>query len=309
MSDKIKIAFFGTPDFGLPSFKSLVRDQRLKICFVVTQPDKKVGRRQILTPPPIKLEALKHNIPIFQPEKIKNFSLPYKIDLIVTAAYGQIIPKNILDAPKYGSINIHGSLLPKYRGASCIQAAILNGDNKTGITIIKMTEKLDAGPIIAQKEIKIKKGETAGELYKRLSLLAAKMIIPVIFSYIQGTIKLEPQNESKASYVGLLTKKDGEIDWNKSATELERFVRAMTPWPGAYCFIKKDKIRVKVIKVNSKILKINKYKIGEIFSCKKKLAVQCGQNALIIEKLQISGKKEISGEEFLRGYQDYIYLF
>ncbi len=309
MANKIKIAFFGTPDFGLPSFKSLAKDQRFKICFVVTQPDKKVGRKQILTPPPIKVEALNYNIPVFQPEKIKNFTLPYKIDLIITAAYGQIIPKNILNAPKYDSLNIHGSLLPKYRGASCVQAAILNGDDKTGITIIKMTEKLDAGPIVAQEEIKIKKEETAGELYKRLSLLASKMIVPVILSYIQGKIIPKPQDESRASYFGLLTKKDGKIDWNKSAVELERFVRAMTPWPGAYCFIRKNNTRIKIIKVNSKILKINKYKVGETFSCKKRLAVQCGQDALIIEKLQISGKKEISGEEFLRGYQEDILLF
>ncbi len=309
MPDKIKIAFFGTPDFGLPALKKLIQNDKIKISFVVTQPDKKVGRKQILTPPPTKVEALNHNIPVFQPEKIKNFVLPYKIDLIITAAYGQIVPKTILEEPKYGALNIHGSLLPKYRGAACVQATILNGDKKTGITIIKMTEKLDAGPIVAQEEIKIKKEETAGELYKRLSLLASKMIVPVILSYIQGEIIPKPQDESRASYVGLLTKKDGKIDWNKSAVELERFVRAMTPWPGAYCFIKKDNIRIKIIKVNAKILKVNKYKIGKAFSCKKKLAVQCGQDALIIERLQISGKKEISGEEFLRGYRENILLF
>ncbi len=307
ITEKIKIAFFGTPDFGLPCLRALIKDKKFVISFVITQPNKKVGRKQILMPTPIKKEAQEHNIPIFQPEKIKNFSLPYySIDLIITAAYGQIIPQKILDVPKYGAINVHGSLLPKYRGAACIQAAILNGNRKTGITIIKMATKLDAGPIISQREISIKKTDTAGELYRRLSYLAPRVLLPAAIDYIEGKIKPKPQDESRASYVSILKKEDGQINWRKSAIFLERFIRAMHPWPGAFCFIGKERLRLKIIKVSSQNLKINKYRTGEMFLYKKKLAVQCSQNALIIERLQLAGKKEMNGEEFVRGYKGFL---
>ena len=163
---KIKTIFIGTPDFALPSLKSLIKDDFFDMVGVITQPDKKVGRKQILTPPPVKEEALKNNIPVWQPESIKNYELPITdIDLIVVTAYAKIIPESILNFPKNGCINVHGSLLPKYRGASCVQAAILNGDEETGVTIMKMDKGLDTGPIIYQESIKIGPEDTAGSLY------------------------------------------------------------------------------------------------------------------------------------------------
>jgi methionyl-tRNA formyltransferase len=305
--NKIKTIFIGTPDFAVPSLRALIKDEDFDVVAVITQPDKRVGRKQILTPPPVKVEAQKHNIVIHQPEKI--FNLKYLIlnlnpDIIIVIAYAQIIPESILEIPKYGVINIHGSLLPKYRGASCIQAAILNGDEKTGITIMKMDKTLDTGPILAQTEIGIALDDTAGSLYAKLSELGASILTSTLKKYIAGEIKPQPQDNSSASYVGLLKKEDGKIDWKKSAEEIEKHIRAMNPWPSAFAKIKNKNL--KIIEAENNILKINKHKIGELFLDNNKLAIQCGQDALIIKKLQLEGKKEMVTEEFLRGHKDLI---
>ncbi len=307
MKEKIKTIFIGTPDFAVPSLKSLIKDERFEIISVITQPDKKIGRKQLVTPSPVKIEAKKHNIPILQPDKIidlKSKILNLKPDIIIVIAYAQIIPEEILTLPKYGVINIHGSLLPKYRGASCIQAAILNGDNESGITIMKMDNGLDTGPILKSISMKILPSDTADSLYDKLSKLGAETLIPIILKYISGEIKLEPQNDKKASYVGMLNKRDGEINWSKPADEIERFIKAMYAWPGAWTKIENKKI--KILEVNNKILTINNYKNGELFLYNNVLAIQCGKNALVIKKIQIEGKKEMSSEEFLRGHKNYI---
>ncbi len=299
--EKIKIIFAGTPDFGLPSLKALIKSEDCEVVLVITQEDKKIGRKQILTSPPIKIEAQKHNIPVLQPKKIieaKKQISELNPDLMVVIAYGQIIPKEILNIPTYGSINIHGSLLPKYRGSSCVQAPILNGDKKTGVTIMKMDSGLDTGPILKQNKIKLAPGETTESLYKKLSKLGADFLLPTLKEYIAGNIKPKAQNNSKASYVSKLTKKDGRIDWNKTAEELERFIRAMYSWPGAF-----TEINGKLLKIieAGEILNINNYKPGNFFLIKNKLAVQCGQNALAIKKIQPSGKKIMTAKEFIQG--------
>ncbi len=299
--EKIKIIFAGTPDFGLPSLKALIKSEDCEVVLVITQEDKKIGRKQILTSPPIKIEAQKHNIPVLQPKKIieaKKQISELNPDLMVVIAYGQIIPKEILNIPTYGSINIHGSLLPKYRGSSCVQAPILNGDKETGVTIMKMDSGLDTGPILKQNKIKLAPGETTESLYKKLSKLGADFLLPTLKEYIAGNIKPKAQNNSKASYVSKLTKKDGRIDWNKTAEELERFIRAMYSWPGAF-----TEINGKLLKIieAGEILNINNYKPGNFFLIKNKLAVQCGQNALAIKKIQPSGKKIMTAKEFIQG--------
>jgi len=306
-NEKIKTIFIGTPDFSIPALCNLIKSDKFNIEAVITQPDKKIGRKQIISCPACKLEAQKCNIPVWQPESIKNYELPISnIDLIVVAAYAQIIPKRILDIPKYGCINIHGSLLPKYRGASCIQAALINGDKKTGITIMKMDVGLDTGDIIAQSEIEIKKDDTTGTLFDKVSNLGGEFIIPTLEKYIQGEIKPTPQDNSKASYVGMLSKKDGQIDWNKSAEKIERFIRAMNPWPGAFSKLKnteptiKEKM-IKIIEVKNDPIEINKHKIGELFLHNNNLAIQCATNALIINKIQLEGKKPLNSDDFLRG--------
>jgi methionyl-tRNA formyltransferase len=297
--NKIRIIFIGTADFGILSLSALIKDKQFDVAAVITQPDKKVGRKQIISPSPIKAEAKKHKIPVWQPKQISNFQFPIPdIDLIIVIAYAQLIPKTILSMPKYGCLNVHGSLLPKYRGAACIQAAILNNDQKTGVTIIKMDKGLDTGPILAQKTINIELTDIAGTLYKKLSFLAADLLIPTLRQYIDGKIKPEPQNEKQASFVRKLNKEDGHIDWSKSAKEIERFIRAMTPWPSAFSKIRNEKLEMKnyilfkILEVEHKPISINQFKIGELFLYNKNLAVQSKKNALIIKKLQLAGKKE-----------------
>lgn len=300
----IKTIFIGTPDFAIPSLESLIKDDFFNIVGVITQPDKPSGRKQIITPPPVKLIAQKYNIPVFQPKKIASFAskiLELKPDLIVVAAYSQIIPKSILDIPKYGCVNVHGSLLPKYRGAACIQAPILAGDKESGVTIIQMDKGLDTGPILAQKSIKIQKEWTAGALFSKISTLGAEILIPALKQYLEGKIKPMPQDPSQASYVGKISKRDGRIDWSKPAEHIERLVRAMNPWPGAYAKKQKNNKTIKIIKVESETLKINQYKAGELFLYENKLAVQCGRNALAIKKLQLEGKKILDAKNFLQG--------
>jgi len=310
MSQPIQTIFIGTPDFAIPALQSLINNNNFDVVGVITQPDKKIGRKQILTPPPIKTEALKYDIPVHQPEKIRDLSLDIfsNIDLIVVVAYAQIIPKSILDLSKYGCINIHGSLLPKYRGAACIQAAILNGDAETGITIMKMDEGLDTGPIIHQEKVNIKATDTAGSIFDKLSIVGGQILPSTLLKYISGELQAKTQDNSKSSYVGMLKKSDGRINWNKPAIELERFIRAMMPWPGATAIanLKLQTANIKIITTEHDVLEINNYKPGTLFTNDGKLCVQCGRNALIIQQLQPEGKKTLTDKEFLNGYQNLI---
>lgn len=311
MNQKIKTIFIGTPDFGVPALQSLITDNDFEIIGVITQPDKKIGRKQILTPPPIKTIALKHGIPLYQPTKIRdwptekeqNQTALNEIDLIIVIAYAQLIPKRILDLPKYGCVNVHGSLLPKYRGASCIQAAIINGDKETGITIMKMDVGLDTGPIICKEKISINNTDTAGDIFNKLSILSGKVLPEVLKRYISQEIKPEPQDNSQSSYVGMLKKEDGRIEWSKSAEEIERFVRAMSPWPGAYSTINS---KIKIISTEQQILNINQHKPGTLFIESGELSIQCGSDALIIKQLQLEGKKTLTAKEFLNGHKNLI---
>jgi len=308
MSNIIKTIFIGTPDFALPGLRALIADPMFEVVGVVTQPDKPVGRKQILTKPPVKTEAKKHNIPTHQPSRISDLrsTIYENVDLIVVIAYSQIIPKKILNAPKYGVINVHGSLLPVCRGAACIQWPIINGDKKTGVTIMKMDKGLDTGPILAQKSIPIKSNDTTGSLFEKISKLGAEILIPTLKDYISGKIKPIAQDETKANYVGMIKKSDGLIDFKKPAVEVERFIRAMTPWPGAFSEIvdRRSEIKkiIKILSVRHNTLDINQFKAGEMFEHDGALAVQCGKNALIIEKIQVAGKKPISGSDFVKGY-------
>ncbi len=299
-SKKIKIVFIGTPDFGLPALKSLIADKNFEVLGVITQKDKKVGRKQILQAPPIKKEALAHKIPVFQTDNIKKFDFPFKnLDFIVVIAFGQIIPKKILDLPKYACINVHGSLLPKYRGASCVQAPILNRDKYTGISIMKMDTGLDTGPIIYQEKIKIKEKETAGELYDRLSNLAGKILNKTLILYSQGKLKEKKQDNGKASYVGLLKKQDGKINLNQSAKNIEAFIRAMNPWPGAFLSLRNKNI--KIIETGKISSAKNK---KTLFSKNNKLFLSAKDGSIEIKKLQIAGKNIMSARDFINGYKN-----
>ena len=266
---------------------------------------------------PVKEVTLEHNISLLQPQKIKEIYSKIKElkpDIIITAAYGQVIPKNILNIPKFGCINIHGSLLPKYRGASPIQYAILNGDDETGITIIEMNEKMDEGAIISQKDIKIENTDTASSLHDKLSNLSANLLLETLPKIFEKKIEYITQDHNKATYTKILKKENGKIDWKKNANEIENMIRAFYPWPGTYSEFSPTspvkgilnlEFRIKRLKIiKAKILETkNNLEPGIILETKdKNLAVKCNKNALILEKVQPEGKNIMSGQEFLRGY-------
>jgi len=299
----IKIIFMGTPEFSATILNALI--EKYEVIAVVTQPDKKVGRKQILTSSPIKKVAMANKIEVLQPAYLRDNAEfirrvnDKKPDLIVIAAYGLILPKEILDIPKYGVINVHASLLPKYRGASPIQTAILNGDKETGVTIMLVNEKMDEGSLLAQKTITITDNDNFEALYNKLSVLGTHLLIETLPKWLNKEIKPQKQDESQATYCKLITKEDGKIDWHKSALEIERQVRALNPWPGTWT------------NWDSKIVKLLKVKLlndsdtnsaGEVFKVNAGLAIQCGQEVLEIMELQLEGKKPMTAKEFLNGY-------
>jgi len=297
----------GTPEFSVPILNSLIK--QTSVIAVVTQPDKKVGRKQIISQSPIKKLALENKIEVIQPEKIKdNAEFIRRVndlnpDLIVVAAYGLILPKEILDIPKYKVINVHASLLPKYRGASPIQAAILNGDKETGITIMLVNEKMDEGDILSQETITITNNDDFKTLHDKLSILGAKLLLETLPKWLNKEIKPQKQDEAQASYCKLITKEDGKIDLYTSPIEIERRVRALNPWPGTWLNWNGKKLKLLKVKwLNSN----SKHEIGEVYKTNKGLAVECIEDALEILELQLEGKKPMAGKEFLNGYPSII---
>ena len=307
-NNKVKIIFIGTPEFGAIVLEKLIKGGYPPV-LVITAQDKPVGRKQILTPSPVKALAQKYKMPLLQSEKIVDTKYQIqntKPDLIILAAYGEILPKEILEVPQYSCLNVHPSLLPRWRGPSPIQFAILEDDDKTGVTIIKMTEKVDAGPILAQKEIKIGGKETYNTLHNKLAGLGAELLIETISKWIKGEIKEKLQDESKANYTKVLKKEDGKIDWQKSADEIEKQIRAFYPWPGTYTMANNKILKILKAKV-LKSINLKTYPIGKtLVAPQNELCIQTGKDFLIIERLQIEGKKEMASEEFLRGHPDFI---
>lgn len=331
-SAPIRILFMGTPDFAIPSLYTL-HATPYTLVGVITQPDKPTGRKQIFTPPPVKKFILSaraskaesrdlsrmRDIPILQPQKLRDPQVIEQIrslepDLIVVAAYGQIIPKAILEIPKFGTLNVHPSLLPKYRGASPIQAAIASGDTETGVTIMQLDEQLDHGPIIAQTHAPIAPNETGGSLSEKLSHIGAELLIATISDWIAGKTKPKEQDHLQATLTKQLTREDGKIDWTKSAEEIERKIRAYNPWPGSWTVLpqkhKNTKTRNQEIKL--KILKAVVLNASEgypmnvgsgttIKTQTGSLAVACGSGTLEILELQLEGKRRMSSADFLRG--------
>ena len=302
--EAIRVIFMGTPDFALLGLKRLAQEPAFKIVGVFTQTDKPVGRRQTLTPPPVKDLAKQFKLKVFQPEKIRAATetiRDLKPDLIVVIAYGKIIPPEILAIPKYGCINVHASLLPKYRGAACLNAPILNGDKETGVTIMRMDAGLDTGPILRQAKIELTGQENLETVHDKLSALGAELLLPTLLDWVKGRITPQTQDEIKATYVPLTKKEDGAIDWNRPAAEIERKVRAYSPWPGTY-FTSGDKT-IKILAVNHEPLSSVNHAAGEMFVHEKQLVIQCGQDALIIREIQPAGKKAMSAQEFLTGHK------
>ena len=306
MPKKYKVIFMGTPDFAVPGLKTIYNDSRFEIVSVITQEDKPVGRKQELIPTSVKKAALELGLPILQPSRLKNIAHELKLlepDFIVVIAYGQILNEEVLNIPKVACINVHASLLPKYRGAACLQAPILNGDTKTGVTIMLMDKGLDTGDILHQEVIELTGDETLEIIHDKLSELGAKVLGDTLINFAEEKITPQKQDNSLSSYVTIINKTDGQINWNEEAVTIERKIRAFTPWPGTFTYLN-GKL-VKIIKAKEVICK-NNLNVGEIFSENKELLVKCGQNALLILELQLEGKKATDSQSFLAGHVNII---
>lgn len=294
----MNIVFMGTPDFAVPTLESLCKSEH-NVLAVFTQPDKPVGRKQIMTPPDVKVCAEKYDLKVFQPTTLKDDNSYKELkeldpDVIVVVAYGKILPKNILDLPKYGCINVHGSLLPKYRGAAPIQQAVLNGDNVTGVTTMYMGEGLDTGDILLTKETEIGENETSAELFDRLAVMGADLLIKTLSKL--DRITPQKQDESKATYTSKITKELCPIDWSLKNTEIHNKVRGLQTWPVAV-----SKLNGKDIKIHSTLLCDKGGEAGTVISTDP-LTVACGEGSLIIKELQLSGKKRMDSKSFLLGH-------
>lgn len=299
----MRIVFMGTPDFAVPSLQSLV-DAGHEICAVFTQPDKPKGRGYVLTQSPVKELALKYQIDVYQPKTLKSEEAAEQIrnlapDVIVVIAYGKLLPKAILDIPKYGCINVHGSLLPKYRGAAPIQWSVINGDKVTGVTTMYMAEGIDTGDMIMKAQTDIGPDETSGELHDRLSVMGADLIVKTLQAVKNGSAERIPQTEEGTCYASMLSKELARIDWKKSAQEIHNLVRGLSPWPVAY-----TSFQGKMLKIyKTRLLPDNGGIPGKALEVNGSFIVCCGDNtALELAEVQLEGKKRMSGSDFLLGH-------
>ena len=301
MSTSLRIVFFGTPEFAVPSLRALLAGDD-PVAGVVCQPDKPAGRGQHLTPPPVKQVALEAQVSILQPEKLRppeflDALRAWAPDLIVVAAYGRILPKAVLELPPHGCINVHGSLLPKYRGAAPIQWAILRGEVVTGITIMQVNEHMDAGDILLQRETRIGEDETYGELQARLADVGAEALTEAIAQLHAGTLRGQPQREEDVTLAPMIKKEHGRIDWTQPAVVIARMIRAFNPWPSAFTSL------------DGKLLKIHRAHVGlaaasapgSVAQAQGNLAVATGAGTLILDELQLEGRKRLHAAEFGRG--------
>lgn len=299
-----KILFMGTPDFSVPVLRQIINDG-YEIIGVVTQPDRPVGRKKLLTPPPVKVEAIKYGIPVLQPEKIRQKEELDKIltlhpDLIVTAAFGQILPKELLEAPKYGCINVHASLLPELRGGAPIHYALLQGKKKTGITIMYMAEKLDAGDIIKQVEVPISEEDTLGTLHDKLSAAGAKLLSETLPLLLAGKLAAIPQEEDHATFAPTIKRDQEKIDWTKTGEEIFNHIRALNPHPGAYTLLEGKILKLWQAEKTSVQPAAEPGTIVEMDSSG--ITVAAGRRtAILLKELQPSGKKKMPVAAFLRG--------
>ncbi|MCI5585758.1 MAG: methionyl-tRNA formyltransferase [Lachnospiraceae bacterium] len=300
----MRIVFMGTPDFAVGALQALVEAGH-QVVAVVTQPDKPKGRGKEMQVTPVKACAMKHNIPVFQPAKVKTpeaveILRGYEAELFVVAAFGQILSKEILDMPKFGCINIHASLLPKYRGAAPIQWAIIQGEKETGVTLMQMDEGLDTGAMLAKCVVPIEATDTGESLFDKLALAGAKLLIDTLPAVEAGTLNPQPQKDEESCYARMIKKEMGRLDWKKSAAELERLVRGLNSWPSAFTYL------------NGKTLKIweaaveegnSTKKPGEVAEVTKEaIKVQTGEGLLVLKNVQLEGKKRMDVKAFLLGY-------
>ena len=295
----------GTPDFSVPILEALIQAGH-EVVLAVTQPDKPKGRGKLLQCSAVKTAALAHQIPVYQPKRIREEACvahlkTFEADLMIVAAFGQILSEEILTMPKYGCVNVHASLLPKYRGASPIQWAVIEGEPVTGVTTMQMDIGIDTGDILETMEVPLAEDETGGSLFEKLSRAGAKLCVQTVQHIMDGTVTRTKQDETKATHVGMITKQRGAIDWTRPAAEIERLIRGLNPWPGTY-----TTLHGKTLKIwNASVLEGgDSQKAGQIVCAEKqKFIVQTGKGQLCLLEVQLEGKKRMQADAFLRGYQ------
>ena len=297
----MKIVFMGTPDFAVPSLQALL-DAGHEVCAVYTQPDKPQGRKQVLTAPPVKELALRHGIPVYQPATLKNEEVQQKLralapEVIIVVAYGKLLPKAVLDIPPRGCINVHGSLLPRWRGAAPIQWSVIAGDEKAGVTTMQMAEGLDTGDMLLTYETEIGARETAGKLFDRLAQAGAELLLETLEKL--DSITPQPQDDSRSCYAHMLDKQMAVIDWAKSAHEIDCLIRGLNPWPVALTTLSGARLKIYAAEPVS-----GTGRPGEVLVSdpKKGLVVACGEGALALREVQLVGGKRMKCADFLRGH-------
>jgi methionyl-tRNA formyltransferase len=306
----LQVVFMGTPEFATPSLKHLILS-KYEVAAVYTQPDKPTGRGHPLAPPPLKRTALNWKLPVVQPASLKTPEVIAQLagfhpDVIVVAAFGQILPQPVLDIPRHGCINIHPSLLPRFRGASPVAAAILTGEVFTGVSIILMDSGLDTGPILARAQISISAQDTTSSLTTKLSLTAAQLLLEVLPRWLGREVTPQAQDETEASYSGLISKEESEIDWHLPAVDIWRRVRAFQPWPG--CYTRWQGKQLKIIEATPLPEKRN-LEVGQVTAIEKPIAafgVCTGNGTLGVIRVQLEGKRAMSTTEFLRGQRQFL---
>lgn len=307
-SKKIKVVFMGTPHFALPSLQSLISDPDFNLQTVITQEDKKVGRKQTVTPPPVKLMAVLNNIPVLQPPTLRNNAeitsliKGLKPDFIVVVAYGQILPPEILAIPRYGCINLHGSLLPKYRGASPVEESLLNGDPETGVTFIQMDSKLDSGDILLVRRVPVKPEDNAIILREKLCLVGGQLLPFLLRDIIDGIIIPIPQNHSKATFCRKIRKEDGLIKLEEmTAVEIVNRIRAYTPWPGCFIIHKGKRLKILEAAAENNPPSLKALPGESVPASIDRIAIVTKKGLLIPKTVQLEGKKALPVQDFLRG--------
>ena len=299
------IIFMGTPDFAVPVLETLTASEKHTVKAVVTQPDKARGRSGKLIFTPVKEVAVKHGIPVYTPQKVKDPEFVETLkqiscDIIVVVAFGQILSKEILDFPKYGCVNVHASLLPRWRGAAPIQWSILEGDKKTGVTIMQMDVGLDTGDIIAKKQVRIAEDETGGSLFDKLAAVGAELCVETMQMLENKTATFTPQDNEASTHTKMISKELGDIDWKKPAVEIERLIRGLNPWPSAYTHLDNKAFKIwkaRVVETDGAYAPGCICKVG-----KNTMVVQTGEGGLELLEVQLAGKKRMDAGSFLRGY-------
>jgi methionyl-tRNA formyltransferase len=299
------IVFMGTPDFAVPVLRRLIANHR--VIGVVTQPDRPAGRGKQIQVSPVKQVALDTGIPVFQPEKIRRpeaveILKQWTPDVYVVAAFGQILPQTVLDIPPHGSVNVHASLLPRWRGAAPIQAVIRAGDAETGITIMRMDAGLDTGPMLRQRAIPLAPDETGASLHDKLAELGGELLIETLPGYLDGSIQPQPQNDSLATLAPRIQKEEGHIDWTQTAAKIERTVRAFTPWPGTFTLWNGQQVKI----LSGHVIE-GSAAPGQVVNARgEAAAIGTGAGLYVPDRLQLQGRKPVTLAEFLRGYDQFV---